>query len=233
MRAGLEPAQAMIGHIILSSCREGPEYVAAVAHGCQGSVPAGFHLSGIPAGRRGKFQHFKMAQPGPAQGLVEPPAGAASFGDPDDPVRGICEDRPVQSGKALLRDFGLPCLGNLKIPPWPEAFGDDVLRAGGEPFPDIGRGDDEVPAVRVLAPDHDMGVGVACIVVIDGQPVEACAEIRFHLGHERAGGLLQVTQAASVFRRHDDAELMPVLFAARGEPVRIRHGALPAIEFAA
>ena len=189
----------MIGHIILSSCRQGPEYVAAVAHGGEGRLPAGFQLPGIPAGRRGEFQPFKMAQPCPAESGVEPPAGAASFGDPGDPVPGTCEDRPVEACKALLRDFALTCLGDLEIPPWPEAFGDDVLRAGGEPFADIGRGDDEIPAACVLAADHDMGVGVAGIVVIDGQPVEACAEIGFHLRQEGAGRLLQIAEAACVF----------------------------------
>jgi hypothetical protein len=70
------------------------------------------------------------------------------------------------------------------------------------------------------------------IVMIDGEPVEARAEIRFHLGHEGPGRLLQVVELRPVFGRHNDPELVPVAHAALKEFLRLRFQAFPRVKLA-
>jgi hypothetical protein len=44
-----------------------------------------------------------------------------------------------------------------------------------------------------------MGVGVARIVVIDCDPVEACSEIVFHLRHECTCAGLKIAKLGAIF----------------------------------
>ena len=52
---------------------------------------------------------------------------------------------------------------------------------------DVVAGDVEDLAVVGDAPDDDVGVGMAGVVVIDRDPVEPGVQVVFHLPHEVAG----------------------------------------------
>jgi hypothetical protein len=66
-------------------------------------------------------------------------------------------------------------------------------------------------AVVGEAPDEDVGVGMAGVVVIDSDPVEPGAEVLFHLVHEVAGEAAQVAQVGGVLGAGDEAELVTIL----------------------
>ncbi|WP_342670052.1 hypothetical protein [Croceicoccus naphthovorans] len=57
--------------------------------------------------------------------------------------------------------------------------------------------------------------------MIDRYPVEAGVEVARHIFKQFARESAQVSHLARVFRRHDEAEVMPVVFAARGEGIAI------------
>ncbi len=54
---------------------------------------------------------------------------------------------------------------------------------------------------------------MAGVVVIDRDPVELRSEVDFHLLHQVAGGLAQVSQLGAILGRDDEAELMTVVTA--------------------
>lgn len=66
-----------------------------------------------------------------------------------------------------------------------------------------------------------MDMRVIGIPVIDRHPVEAGVEVARHIFEEFARESAQISHLACVFRRHDEAEVMPVVFAARGEGIAI------------
>ena len=66
-------------------------------------------------------------------------------------------------------------------------------------------------------PDHDMGVGVAGIVVIDRDPIELGTKVGLQLPHQVAGEAAQIAHLDGILGRHDEAELMAVLTAAGDE----------------
>jgi hypothetical protein len=52
---------------------------------------------------------------------------------------------------------------------------------------DIIASDIENPAVTEYAADDDVGVGMAAVVMVDRDPVEAGGQIQFHLAHQVTG----------------------------------------------
>ena len=66
-----------------------------------------------------------------------------------------------------------------------------------------------------------MHMGMAGVVVIDGNPIEFRAEVGFHLFHEIAGVGREVRQLRAVLGRDDESELVAVVLAAIKEGVAI------------
>ena len=73
---------------------------------------------------------------------------------------------------------------------------------------DVVAGDVEDAAVVDDAPDQDVGVRVAGVVVIDRDSVELGPGVGFHRLHQVAGGLPQVGQLETLLGGDDEAELM-------------------------
>src|SRR5262249_15830724 len=94
--------------------------------------------------------------------------------------------------------------------PVPDAVG-DVVPADVEDTP-----------VIEDTPDDDMGVGMAGVVMIDGDPVEVRPKIGFHLPHQIAGEAAKVAHLGAVFRRDDEAELMTVVAPTLDERLSVR-----------
>src|SRR6266699_5597539 len=76
-------------------------------------------------------------------------------------------------------------------------------------------------AVIGKAPDDDVSMRMASVVMIDGDPVELGTEVTFHLPHEVAGEAAQVAHLDGILRRDDQAELVPVFPSARDEGASI------------
>lgn len=85
--------------------------------------------------------------------------------------------------------------------PHPQAMGHVVL------------GDDQVVAPVVLSPNDDMGVGLARVVMIYGHPIELGLQVPLHLRHEVTNEGFQIMKLCTVLRRHDQPELVAVMFA--------------------
>jgi hypothetical protein len=79
---------------------------------------------------------------------------------------------------------------------------------------DVVAGDVEDAAVIEDAADDDVGVGMAGVVMVDRDPVEAGRQIQFHLAHEVAGEAAKVRHFSGIFRRYDEAKLMAIFPAA-------------------
>ena len=65
-----------------------------------------------------------------------------------------------------------------------------------------------------------MDVRIVGVPVIDGNPVEFCAEVALGIGHQLTGKGAEVSHLSRVLRRDDEAEVVAILFAS------FREGAL-------
>ena len=74
-------------------------------------------------------------------------------------------------------------------------------------------GDDEIFAPVVFAPNDDVGMGLACVVVINGHPIEFGLKVTFDLGHEVTDERFEVMELSAILWRHDQSELVSVTFA--------------------
>jgi hypothetical protein len=95
---------------------------------------------------------------------------------------------------------------------------------------DVVAGDVESLAVLGDAAHEDMRVRVACVVVIDRDPVEFRPEVCFHLLHQIAGGLARVGQVRAILGRDDEAELMAIVASPLQESAAVLHVALGRID---
>ena len=93
---------------------------------------------------------------------------------------------PVQRCEPILRRFMLLGSGDLQVAARSEQTCHDLLRASPDSLRQIISGNHKILAASIFAPDDNMGVRVACIVVIDGNPVERCPKITLHRSHQRA-----------------------------------------------
>src|SRR5580704_13217925 len=74
-----------------------------------------------------------------------------------------------------------------------------------------------------------MDVWVVGIPVIDGNPVELCAEVALGIDHQLTGKGAEVGHLGRIFRRNDETEMVAVLFASFSEGALI-DGVGPCIE---
>src|SRR5690606_17502536 len=78
-----------------------------------------------------------------------------------------------------------------------------------------------------------MHMGMAGVVVIDGNPIQLRAEVAFHLFHEIAGVGREVRQLRAILGRDDESELMAVILTTIKEGVAIGAVFMRRIELAA
>lgn len=75
-----------------------------------------------------------------------------------------------------------------------------------------------------------MAVRMARVVMIDRDPIEPRPQILFHLRHETPDQRFQILIAISVFRRDDEAELVPILATLFQESLAVRMILLSAVK---
>src|SRR3546814_18173951 len=93
---------------------------------------------------------------------------------------------------------------------------DAILRSSPESLAHIVAADDQIAAVIGAAAHQHMDMGIVCVPVIDGYPVERCAEIALGVSHQFAGAGAQVLHLAGILGREDETNMVPVVFAACG-----------------
>jgi hypothetical protein len=125
----------------------------------------------------------------------------------------------------------MPRSCNLKIAARSQPFRYQFRRTHAETGFQIVWRDDEILAPRILSANNDMRVSVTCIVVVHGDPIEARAEVPFHLRHQGACMFAQISKRHAVFWRHDDTELMTVILTAFQEVGSAWRFTLTPVEF--
>ncbi|HEY8065105.1 MAG TPA: hypothetical protein VIF40_10315 [Methylosinus sp.] len=99
---------------------------------------------------------------------------------------------------------------------------DQLARPVTNAVSDIVARDIEDASVVEHAPDDDVGVRMAGVVMVDGDPVEARVEVRLHLPHEVTGEASQVGHVDGILRRDDETELMTIVASALDEGAAVR-----------
>ncbi|MAN88743.1 MAG: hypothetical protein CL555_18655 [Algoriphagus sp.] len=140
----------------------------------------------------------------------------------EEPSVGFLDHGPVDAGKTILVDLGGELAGLLDLPNGTEFQRRQLAGPFADTMNDVVAVDDQILPQIVLAPDDDMHMGMAGVVVIDRHPIELGAEVGFHPAHEVAGIGRKVRQLRAVVGRDDEPELVAVILAAFQEGVAIR-----------
>ena len=181
--------------------RESPDNIASPPHLREHTIPAVSHTPSVLSRRLDQAELPQVCQPLKPEAAFKPLRLTRSgAGNIQEPIFNIVQHRPVDRGQPVPPNLRMPGSCNLEIAPWPQPLSDEVRRALAEAGFQIAWRDDEVLAPRIFSTHHNMGVRMPGIVVIDGDPVEACAEIAFHLHHQRPRRLPQVAKRHPVFR---------------------------------
>ena len=97
------------------------------------------------------------------------------------------DQHPIEAGQPLGVHLGCKLAGDIKLGLRPKFQRDQFARPVADAMGDVVARDVEDAAVVEHAPDDDVGVGMAGIVVIDGDPVELRSKVLLHLPHQIAG----------------------------------------------
>ena len=127
--------------------------------------------------------------------------------------RRVVGKRPIQPGPTLRPNLGLQRMPNLEVRPGSEFQGQERFRPRPDSLANIVTRDDQILAIAGPATDNDMDVGVLGIPVIDGDPVEAGAQIAFGVAHKITGESLEIGKFGRVFGCDNEPEMMTVLLA--------------------
>ncbi len=187
--------------------------VAARAEIAQRSLRARLDEPFVDAGIAGQPHLFEMAQAGDQQpadfGIVRP----LRLGPQVDIAQlvGLACDLPIEPRPAFGIDLTREAGADLVLGLGAEFGIDQLLGASAQAVADIIARDDEIGAGLVDAAHEQMDMRVVGVPVIDGDPVEAGAEVGFHLLGEIPREGAQVFHIGGVFRRDDEAEMVPVV----------------------
>ena len=126
----------------------------------------------------------------------------------------LAQQHLVEPGHPLGLDLVLQLCLKLDLALVTQFPGDQLARPVADAMGDIVAGDVEDAAVIEHAADDDVGVGMAGVVMVDRDPVEAGSEIQFHLAHEVTGEAAKVSHLGCILGRDDEAKLMTIFPAA-------------------
>jgi hypothetical protein len=133
----------------------------------------------------------------------------------------------VEAGPALGAHFAAKGLLDLALGAVAEFGGNAFLGATTHAFADIVAVDDQVATILGLAAHQYVDVRIVGVPMIDRHPVESGAEIVRHVVHQLAGEGAQVFHLCCIFRRDDEAEVVPIILAAIGEGFAIDIVSIP------
>src|SRR3546814_19840554 len=121
----------------------------------------------------------------------------------------------VHAGPALgLHVLAQRCL-DLALAARAEFECDAILRSSPESLAHIVAADDQIAAVIGAAAHQHLDLGIVCVPVIDGYPVERCYEIALGVSPQFAGDGVPVLHFDGLLGRDDDPRTSPVSFATR------------------
>ena len=174
---------------------------------------------------RGKTVTLQPLHPVDQQMAVLPNQKALPFAgsEVDDAmILSLFDQDPVEPGQPFRIDLTCQLAGDVQFGLRTEFERHQFTCPMADTVRDVVACDVQDLAIVGDAPDQDVGMGVAGIVVIDRYPIQIRPEIGFHLLHKATGKGAQVAHLRGILRRHDEAELMPVLTAALDEGAAVR-----------
>src|SRR6266851_5017341 len=207
--------------------------VAALAQFAQGRLQ---FFAQLPAARRGfagKPHSFQLAKPRQPQRAV---GDAARIGrrvpEVEATVAGLCDQRPIDAGEAILIDLGRELALLLDRGDRTEFERHQLACPLANAVGDVIAVDDQILAQLISAVDDDMNMRMAGIKMVHRDPIELRSQVSFEFAHEVAGKAGEVAEAHTVLGRDDDAKLVAVVLAAIEEGVAVgpvlRRGIQPA-----
>ena len=119
----------------------------------------------------GEIEPLELLQTGGAQALLQGRPGVARRID-NAVTSGQSLQAAVETGPPLKFDLAPEPGFDLVIAPRAKVKRDNLGRPLAHPLADVIAGDDQVLALVVLAPQHDVAVRVAGIEMIDSHPIE-------------------------------------------------------------
>src|SRR5216683_1278830 len=196
--------------------------VAALAQFAQGRLQL---LAQLPAARRGlagKPHSFQLAKPCQPQCAV---GDAARIGRRVPEVKatfaGLGDQCPVDADEAVLVNLGRELAPLLDRGDRTEFerhhFACPLANAMG----DVVAIDDQILAQLISAVDDDMNMRMAGIKMVHRDPIELRFQVTFEFAHEVAGEAREITEAHTVLRRDDDAELVAIVLATIEEGIAV------------
>ncbi len=126
----------------------------------------------------------------------------------------LAQEHLVEPGHPLGLDLVLQLRLKLDLTLVTQFPGYQLARPVADAIGDIVSGNVENAAVIKDATHDDVGVGMAGVVMIDRDPVEASGEIQFHLAHEVPREAAKVAHLGCILRRDDEPKLMAIFPAA-------------------
>lgn len=125
-------------------------------------------------------------------------------------IDGFALQGAIQACPSLLFHFAGQGALYLQLGARPQPLGRQFHRPLAHPARDVVLRDDQILAGVVLAAQHDVGVRVVGVPVIDRHPVQSRAQVGLHPLHQVPGVGTQVVELLRVFRGDDEAELVAV-----------------------
>jgi hypothetical protein len=137
---------------------------------------------------RGQPHLFQLGETAQAKRAVELAAQCRRFmAQIEEPIVGLGGHGAVDAGEAVLIDFGRQLAALLDLGDGAEFQRGQFARPLTNAIGEIVAIDDQVLAQIVLAPNDDMDMGMAGIVVIDSHPIELRAKVGLDAAHQIAG----------------------------------------------
>jgi len=150
----------------------------------------------------------------------------------DQPLFSRSNQLPIQIGEAVLIYLPLEFLEGFKFRLRTEFQSQELTCPQPHALADIVPGYDKILAFVVAAAQHDVGVGMFRVEMIDRDPIEPCFEVRFHGAHQVTDEGFQIFQFSRIFGRDDEAKLMPVVVTSLQELTAINLIACRTVELA-
>src|SRR5216683_1631615 len=196
--------------------------VAALAQFAQGRLQFFAQLPAARRGLAGKPHSFQLAKPGQPQRAV---GDAARIGrrvpEVHETLAGLGDQRPIDAGEAVLIDLGRELALLLDCGDRTEFEGHQFACPLANAMGDVVAIDDQILAQLISAVDDDMNMRMAGIKMVHRDPIELRFQVTFEFAHEVAGEAREITEAHTVLRRDDDAELVAIVLATIEEGIAV------------
>src|SRR6267142_24514 len=196
--------------------------VAALAQFAQGRLQFFAQLPAARRGLAGKPHSFQLAKPRQPQRAV---GDAARIGrrvpEVHEILAGLGDQRPIDAGEAILVDLGRELALLLDRGDRTEFERDQFACSLANTMGDVVAVDDQILAQLIPAVDDDMNMRMAGIKMVHRDPIELRSQVTFEFAHEVAGEAREITEAHTVLRRDDDAELVAIVLATIEEGIAV------------